>query len=185
MAQIASLAAVVQSLLTIVAFLVGGWWTYWRFVRQRDDCPKIEFNVDMKFVGIQNERCLIEATVIVKNKGLVRHRLSDFKLNVRYLLPEDRLVSGGQCINYQTDFTHSINSDEALKSRHVVPWNPFVDPGVTQPFVYITSIPSSATYVLLWTEFRYSNTRDSKRHLAQRVFKVPCFQHDKPKADTK
>ena len=177
MSQVAELATVLQSFTTIVAFLVGGWWTYWRFIKQREDCPKIEFDVAIKFVGTQHERHLIEVSTIVENKGLVRHRLSEFKLNIRYLLAEDQLINGGKPVNYQTYFGRSINDDEALKDRPVVPWKPFVDPGVTQTFVYITSIPIDATYVLLWSAFRYSNSRDSKRHLAQRVFKVPITQN--------
>lgn len=182
MSQIIELTTIVQSIFTVLTLLVGGWWTYRRFVLQREDCPKLEFDIDLKFVGIQNERHLIEVAMVVSNKGLVRHRLSDFRFNVRYLLPNDALSSGGPPINHQIKFNHSINNDEKLDVRWVVPWQPFIDPSVTQPFVQITSIPTNATFVLVWSEFRYRNIRDTKRHIAQRVFKVPAMTLEHPKS---
>lgn len=173
MSKAVELVTFLQSLFTITALLVGGWWTYWKFIRQREDCPKTEFDLDIKFVGTQDGKYLIEVSANVTNKGLVRHRLADFTLNVHYLLPDDPLVSGGPRINHQIDFIHSINHDENIKDRFLVPWKPFVDPGVTQSFIHITSIPIEATFVLLWSKFRYENIRDTNRHLAQKVFKVP------------
>jgi hypothetical protein len=160
-----------ESLAKTCAILVGGWWAYWRFVRQREAHPKIEFQVNARPLGRQGGRLLLEVSASMKNVGAVRHRTPEFTLNIRYLLGSDQVGSGGAAINYQTLFPHSTNEEIGLSQRSFILWNSFVEPGVTQAFTYIADVPQAATFILILSEFRYDDKARTP-HSAQKVIFV-------------
>lgn len=66
-------AGSIESLATVVALGIGGYWTYRRFIRQRENCPFIEFTVDVHFVGRQGGKWIVELIAYLENKGKVQH----------------------------------------------------------------------------------------------------------------
>ena len=52
--------SIVQSGATVVALAVGGLWAYTKFVYRREREPRAEFDVDLSFVGVQDNRRLVE-----------------------------------------------------------------------------------------------------------------------------
>jgi hypothetical protein len=170
---LSKMATAIKDVVTTVAVIVGGWWAYKRFVRQRDAHPRCSFTLDVRFIGIQDGRLILEVVATLQNQGLVRHRCSDFTFNIRYLLPDDKIESGDKKINHQTRFPHSTKDDEKLEHKKLVPFRPFIDPGVVQNFTYVSSVPASATFILVYSEFDYVGT-DSATHSAQKVFRVPA-----------
>jgi hypothetical protein len=83
------LAGGISSIATTLALIVGGIWTYRRFVRTREAYPKIEFTVDLAFVRKQGGFWVVEAIANMENKGLVRHSIRKFTFDLRYMLPSD------------------------------------------------------------------------------------------------
>ena len=160
-----------ESLVKIAAIIIGGWWAYRKFIRQREAHPKIEFQLDVRPLGRQSGRLLVELSASMKNAGAVRHKTPQFTLEVRYLLSSDTVQSGDSSINYQTVFPHSTNHELKLEKRSFVPWRPFVEPGVTQVFTYVTDVPDASAYVLLLSKFSYDDEWCTT-HTAQRVVHV-------------
>jgi hypothetical protein len=68
-----------------VAILIGGIWTFWRFVLNGEGKPKIQFDIDLRIVGRQDSKIIIEAIAIVHNKGKVRHYIKKFFLDILIL----------------------------------------------------------------------------------------------------
>src|SRR5688572_30651737 len=93
--RLGHLASTIESFATVLALLIGGVWTYQRFVRTRESHPKIEFSVDVTFVVKQGGKWLSEAIALVENKGLVRHDIVQFTFSIRYLLPTDPIEAQG------------------------------------------------------------------------------------------
>ena len=50
-----NLAGGVESVATVAALIVGGYWAYLRFIKQRENYAFIEFTVDMNFAGKQGD----------------------------------------------------------------------------------------------------------------------------------
>ncbi len=103
------LLTVVQSLVTIVAIVVGGIWAYTKFIYRREKEPRAEFSVDLDFIGTQGNSWLVEVSAYVENKGLVRHPVRNFKLRLRYLCDDDQVIDGEENLKFQVLFPHSIN----------------------------------------------------------------------------
>jgi hypothetical protein len=52
--------SIAQSTVTILALVIGGLWAYSKFVYRREKEPRAEVDIDLSFVGIQDNRRLVE-----------------------------------------------------------------------------------------------------------------------------
>jgi hypothetical protein len=157
----------VQSSLGAIAVIIGGIWTYQRFIRQRDDYPHIEFSVDINFVGEQDGFWLTELIARFENKGKVQHRISDFKFDLFALYAEDKIVSADE-FGGQVFFPHKVIAGSWLPKK----WEyTFIDPGVSTHYSFVASVPKEMTYVILHGWFQYPNGRES--HSAEMTIPVP------------
>src|SRR6266581_8933712 len=64
------------------ALVVGAGWAYWKFIYQRQREPATDIDIDVRFVGMQKEKWVIEVTCVLENKSLVRHTYRDFQVTV-------------------------------------------------------------------------------------------------------
>ena len=55
---IKTIAAVLQ----VLALIVAGGWAYWKFIHQRMNEPAADIDIDLKFVGKQDGKWIIEIT---------------------------------------------------------------------------------------------------------------------------
>ncbi|MEL1243178.1 hypothetical protein AAEO56_02795 [Flavobacterium sp. DGU11] len=171
-------ADTIESILTSLAILIGGSWTFWKFILQREKYPKIQFDIDINFISFQDEKLLFEIILIIENVGLVRHEISseNFTLRIRYLRKSDKIEQGTPEYNYQTNFhhLHEVIPKSEIQ-RKIIPesWkNTFIDPGVSQKYSYITSLPDDTICLLVKSKFNYSH-RNLDFHGAQKLFKAP------------
>ncbi len=100
---------ILQSILTSIAIIIGGGWTCWRFILQREGHSKIQFNVDLRIVGVHKDKLIAEVIAIVENKGLVRQYVNDFRFNLLYLSDKHEILEGDSRINKQILFEKIIN----------------------------------------------------------------------------
>lgn len=166
----------IESVLTSLAILIGGGWTFWRFVLQREVHPKIQFDIDVNFITVHDKRILFEVVLIIENKGLVRHEIDadNFTLRIRYMTKTDKIEEGDSSYNHQTNFPH-LHDITNTQHRKVIPesWkNTFVDPGISQKYSYITSLPEETISFIVKSKFNYSE-RKSDFHGVQKLFAVP------------
>ncbi len=158
----------IQSVVTTLAIVIGGGWTFWKFVLQRESKAKIEFDVDIRVVGKEKDKILVEAIAIIANRGLIRHKITDFTFKLFYLTENDELNEGDEKINYQVVF----NKLES-KKRSWIPQNwkyTFIDPGVVQHYRYVTVLPGDTKYALLNGSFKYP--KEKTFHKAQKAFNI-------------
>ena len=164
-----AIASGVQSIVTSIALGVGGGWTLWRFVLQRENVARLENDLEFRLIGPQEGRLLIEIAAVIENKGKVRHWVKDFYFNLYCLRANDPLIENTEHFNGQPRFGERLQNKRGWFPADWV--QSFIEPGVKQRYTFTTSIPADATSVLLYSEFRYS---DSERgfHTSQRVFAV-------------
>jgi len=162
------LLTVVQSLVTIVAIVVGGIWAYTKFIYRREKDPRAEFSVDLDFIGTQGNSWLVEVSAYVENKGLVRHPVRNFKLRLRYLCDDDQVIDGEANLKFKVLFPHSINERIGNSERFLYE-KTYIDPGLKYRNSYVTSLPLQATFVLLQGNFDYG----TEPFTAQKLLKVP------------
>jgi hypothetical protein len=168
------LANGLSSIATIVALAIGAIWTYQRFVRTREANPRIEFTVDIAFVTIQNGHWVAEAIAFLQNKGLVRHDITIFSFEVRYLL-------GGDPVEAKNGFLVYIPNQGSEGSWLPKGWgNTFIEPGLMTRYSALIRIPSDATAVLIHGRFLYA---DNDWHTADKLVAVPISAQQVAPAD--
>jgi len=168
------LAETIESILKSIAIIVGGFWVYLKFVRNRENHSKIQFDIDLKVLGRQDSKILIEVSGTFINKGLVRHRVSDLTFDILILQNNAAVVQGDKRINYQVLF-QKYNPKTDGEENTPVTWIPedwyesFIDSNVEQKYSYLSSVPSDVTFISIFSKFKY---RNSDFQTSQRTFNV-------------
>ncbi len=159
---------ILKNILTSVAILIGGGWTFWRFILQREGHSKIQFNVDFRIIGVHKDKYIVEVVAIVENKGLVRQYVNDFRFDLLCLSDKQDIIDGDDRINRQVLFKKIIDK------RYWIPpdWcNSFIDAGVIQYYTYTTSLPNDAKFALVYGHFKYPDGKNNF-HTAQKTFPI-------------
>jgi hypothetical protein len=172
-----SVVTIIKEGVTTFGVVFGGIWAYRRFGTRREGHPKIEFTLDAKALGVVDDKMLVEVSAILENKGLVRHEISDFTFSLYTLPSKGEIRTDDAKLQGQVRFNKEEWNcpDEGPKTKRS--WiserfgSTFVDPGVTQRYTYIASVPSDTAFVLLRSEFKYPDAV-SDFHSAQNAFSV-------------
>src|SRR5688500_17146592 len=89
--QLKNLMAALQSLATVVSFIVGGIWVYRRYIRQQEKYPNIEFSADINFIGEQADWWIVELIGVIENKGKAQHKMEEFNFDLNALYSKDQI----------------------------------------------------------------------------------------------
>ncbi len=160
---------ILKNILTSIAILIGGGWTFWRFILLREGNSKIQFNVDLKVIGVHKDKYIVEVIAVVENKGNVRHYVNDFCFDLLYLSDKNDVVEGDERINKQVLF------EKTLSKRYWIPpdwYYSFIDAGVIQNYTYTTFLPLDSKFALVFAQFKYPD-RKSGFHTSQKTFAIP------------
>lgn len=160
------LAGGVESLATALALGVGAYWTYTRFIKQRENYAFMEFTVDMYFVGKQDGQVIVELIAYLENKGKVQHRFSDLTFDLA-LMSQDDPVRSSPKYSGQALFPH-----ERPRRAWVPSGTYFIEPGIKAKYSYVAEIPEDTTYVMLHGRFTYKD--QPAWHTAERTLAVPA-----------
>ncbi|VAW67288.1 hypothetical protein MNBD_GAMMA08-645 [hydrothermal vent metagenome] len=163
-----NLASAVQSVATILSFIIGGIWVYLKFIRQQEKYPNIEFSADIEFIGEQKDYWLAELIATIDNKGKAQHKMEKFRFDVNGLLSADNIEISDEW-GGQVNFPHLIAKGSFLPEKYT---HFFIDPGTKAKYSYITRIPKDASYIILHCWFKYMDER-SYGHTAEKTAKVP------------
>jgi hypothetical protein len=166
--ELSKLIVVIESLAKILAIIVGGLWIYYRFIRQRENFPRVDFKVEIAFVGIHKGRWLTQITALLENKGLVRHTMKNIQFELRCLLDNDDLIEADEEARFQTKIPHVIKKGSWLAPR----WTggTIIDAGIPARYPYVYALPANARFLYVIGEFTYE---DGTIHKASRLFQVP------------
>ena len=163
---------IAKNFATVLAILVGGGWTFWRFVLQREAQAKVEFDVDIKIIGEHDGELIIELITTIENKGLVRHRISNFSFDLLFMTDKDAIIDGDERINFQLLFQKKIDKRKWVPHDWYIP---YIDAGVKQSFRYLTHLPVATKFVVLYSTFRHPTTKKDF-HTAQQLSKLNRHQ---------
>jgi hypothetical protein len=169
-----SIVSLLPSYIQAFAIIAAGGWAYRKFIYQRTHEPATDIDIDLKFVGIQDDKWVIEITSFLKNQSLVRHEYKDFQVSIRFLLPEDKIEDGNEKIFYQLNCPRSI--DERIKGERRFFGNvKYINPKQEFKHRYITYIPINATFVWVQCKFSFELRKEIKMN-SQRIFRVPASE---------
>ena len=159
------LAGGTESAATILALVVGAYWTYTRFIKQRENYAFIEFTVDINFVGKQDGKWIVELIAFLENKGRVQHQFADLSFNLATLRHGDPVAQSAQ-YGGQTFFPN-----ENPRCAWLPVGSYFIEPGIKAKYSYVAQIPDDATFVMLHGRFTYKD--QPAWHSAERTVAVP------------
>jgi hypothetical protein len=163
------LAETINSLVSAIAILFGGIWVLYRFGLHREAHPRIEFDLELRYLGSHKSGTHVEVAAVLTNRGQVRHWINQYSLDLRVLKSGDPVVAGGPDLLCQTEFPHQLLDNQSLVSRSMDAT--FVDPGITQHYTFVTSVPADTVLVLVSARFSYRDSQ-SEFHTAQRAWNL-------------
>lgn len=178
-----------KNILTCLAIIIGAAWTFWRFILNGDGKPKIQFDVDLRIIGRQDSKILIEAIAIVSNKGQVRHWIKEFFLDVLILEKDAPIVTGSKDINYQVAFKN-VNPEkvqlEGNEPKNRIVWVPkswyktFIDAGIAQKYTYLTYVPEDTAFISLYSRFYFMSFLSLRKDFqsVQKTFSVTKLEQE-------
>ena len=173
--QVVQLIGALESLATVLALLIGGFWTYRRFIRQRKGYPLIEFCVDINFVGCKDEYWVVELTATLENKGRARQEIREIDFELDAILSDDPIQISNK-FKGQVFFPHKIAKGTWLSSG----WDyTFVEPGIKTRYTHVTRVPTNATFLILHSWFDYPKSKwykfkaTKESHSTEKTMAVP------------
>jgi hypothetical protein len=166
-----TIAETIESVLKSFGIIIGAAWVYWKFVHKRLHEATMDVDLEVVFVGKQNEKWIVEITAVLRNKSSGRLRYEDFQVVARYVLPDDPIQDGSDRINYQLRFPRTIDERIGGGKRFFANAE-WINPGQEFRHRYITYIPIEATFV--WVQTRhFFNLRGRQKSNAQKILRVP------------
>ena len=157
---------VVAGVFTAVAASLAGLWAYSRFVLERGLLPPTQFTIACSTLAVSEQGAVVEVTLRLKNLGTAALIVHDLRLDLRYLTASDVLGRFGELDEPtfgRLQFVHSpwhdlgyLPSKNGPRGTRIVGHDTFVQPGVDQPYPFITSLPSSTNLLLVWASFEYA-----------------------------
>ena len=95
------IAEATQAIVTTIGIIMGGAWVLRTYVFQKEYFPRIDFSVDINFIGVHNGEWLIEVLGLLNNKGQIPHAIQSFRFELRRLSKADGLMDGDAAIRGQ------------------------------------------------------------------------------------
>ncbi|MHC1777561.1 MAG: hypothetical protein AB9834_19340 [Lentimicrobium sp.] len=160
----------IESVVTIAAIIVGGYWTYRRFIRQREDFALIDFSVDIEFHAKIKDWWIVEIIAYIENKGKVQHKIELFDFKLESINSTDNIDDDEEHRN-QVLFPNII-AENSFKSKDAGYF--FIEPGLKNKYSHVAKVPANAEVLLLHSWFDYLDGKHS--HIAEITKKVPVDQ---------
>lgn len=136
---------------------------------EREDVPRVDFHVDVRFVGPHQDAWITEILAFIDNKGLVKYETQALKFELRALLESDSLATGDKSIGFQTYIPHVLLTGSWIPAG----WpGTFIEPGMATKYSYVASVPQNAVVLLLHARVDYKSDVEVT-HTAEALVAVP------------
>jgi hypothetical protein len=166
-----------QPLIAVVVGIISGAWVLRRHYARREHDPRIQFRVNVRFVGHHGDRWVVELLAIVANRGDIPHRMSGLSINLRGLRDSDPMMAHAERFRGQLEFPHAIVPPERGEQSlmpEAIDNRVIVYPGTSMRYMYVTSVEDSMRFLLIHGLL----TRPEAEPLgADRVVRVPLRDH--------
>lgn len=156
-----------ESVVTILAIIIGGIWTYRRFIRQREDHALIDFSVDIVFHSKLKDWWIVEVVAYIENKGKVQHKIELFEFELASLNFSDN-------VEITEEFGGQVHFPNIITRRSFLPKKYryfFVEPGLKNKYSFISRVPADTELLILHSWFNYLDGKHS--HSAEVTKKAP------------
>ncbi len=85
--------SIIQGIVMIIGIIVGGFWTYLLFIRQRISYPRLNIKFDLQNASLPENKRLVHVEVHLNNIGNVLISPNYAELRLRYIVPiPDKLI---------------------------------------------------------------------------------------------
>lgn len=81
------LVTIIQSGFTIAAMIVGGIWTYHKFIKKREHYPRINLSFTIDSMAVNETHNLVHVAVLHENKGETLMEAKSAEMRLRHVLP--------------------------------------------------------------------------------------------------
>jgi hypothetical protein len=156
---------VAANLTQVVAIAVGGWWAYTKFIRQREEWPRVSIEQVVNRRILSPQRTLIRVAVKAKNAGTVLVEVDDVRVNVYQVLP---LVGEAQSGLAEGTLVPSGKTEidwPCLETQHRT-WEPgevSIEPGESDEFGFDFVVPAEVKTVFIYCYIR--NVKQQEREI--------------------
>jgi hypothetical protein len=138
----------------LIGGVIAGLWAYIKFVVERGILPPIEFYIECKKVGEQKEKKILDIGLRIKNNGSSTLVARDIRVDIRYINENDKIEYRNGKLNFPNSLIQK--SDSERRGIEVMKYDSFVQSTINQRYSFITFVPKSATFILVWSSFRYA-----------------------------
>ncbi|NET32107.1 MAG: hypothetical protein F6K19_08895 [Cyanothece sp. SIO1E1] len=154
------------SAIQLAVVLIGAIWAYFRLWKEGILRARIQFEIECQSFKARQKEIPIEFRIILKNKGLTKHKFNSIKLRVRGIKKNEglELWKGNEP---RLLFPHKLIDNEVIfkkKFSYV-----FVEPGVEQILNYNVMLPVEQELILARAEFEYD---ENKSHSIEKMFEL-------------
>lgn len=159
-----NLFEVVIALANLFGLFAAALWTYFRFFREGNHRPRIEFDLLCTFYESKEGQRGALFQVTASNRGNVEHKFVRISLKVRGINVDQRNTRRE---DGRWEFPVSILKAELVPEEFGYF---FVRPGITQSVTFPTTVPAECRQVWARAAFKYQRSKDL--HTVEQVFNV-------------
>lgn len=164
--------AIVQSITTVAAIIVGGWWAYRNFGLQRQEYPRLQIAQKITHFKVSRDYNLLVVDEVLTNTGPVLLQLRDGELRVINVLPlskatKNKIVQKAPLPSSETD-----PDTWTILAKHPWTWKEnerVIEPGENDQLHCEFLIPAATQIVTVGT---YINNPTAPNHRGWSVISV-------------
>jgi hypothetical protein len=167
--DVKSWSDVLANVAQVLAIGIGGWWAYTKFIRQREEWPRVTVEQVVSRRSLSPEQTLLRVAVKAKNDGPVLVEVDDVRVDVYQVLPlgegvQKALEEGALVPEGATEV-----SWPCIESRHRH-WNVgevSIEPGESDEFGFDFALPAETKTVFIYCYIR--NVMHQEREIGWQV----------------
>jgi hypothetical protein len=172
-----------QAIATIVAILVGGWWTYTLFVAQGGFSPGIKIDYDISSKALSRNTVLLHLRVRAENTGRSLVEWGEADVRVQQILPLDKnlqrsFATGDQLVPQDSNVVRW-----PVLCRYLTNIDYKLRPGEIDAIDFDFILPSKVKTVRVYSFIgeKASTTKDPKGWSQSSIFNIP--EEKEPNSD--
>jgi len=150
---------IIQSLVTVIAIVVGGLCSYWLFVQNRQRYARASITHDITHVPIADDKILLHVSITVFNKGDILLPLESMETRIQCMLPPpdevlDSIAKGHELVSEgETEYIWpSLDSRESRWKKHQREIEPNESQDIHYDFIIDAEIQVIQVYSFLENE---------------------------------
>ena len=166
-------AETVQAIVTIIAILVGGFWTYNLFIKERKHFPHANIEHKVSHVVLPDQINLLRVGVMITNAGSSRLLSNKSVIRVQQILPVPSCPEQGACA--KEEIKNALKKVEREKNRFTWPLIAErtqirekvldIEPGEKQLIEYEFAVNAAIKVVRIYSYFRNDQRLNSETEI--------------------